>query len=227
MRGVAFESCDVANDVDAAATLRALGPRSVPVVAVANAAGGERGFAFGVDLRAVAELVGVPFQASPALPVGELKHRLRAAVETAMRLASEFPPDRLQDKLPRRDRTCLGLANHVVETAAVFLRVCGGARFDVEASAAIPRTELGVAGLRVRSRALAQQLEEAQVQGSRIVETFFGPQPLHLVLERCAWHTMQHARQLEMMLIRAGVTPKKPIPPHLLADLPIPTAVWD
>ena len=227
MRGVAFESCDVANDVDAAASLRALGLRSVPVVALANAPAKARQFAFGVDLRAVAELVGVPFQASPALPVEELKHRLGAALEVAMRLAGEFPPDRLQDKLPRRNRTCLGLANHVVEIAAVFLRVCAGARFDVEASAAIPQTERGLADLRARSKVLAQQLDDAQVQGSRIVETFFGPQPLHLVLERCAWHTMQHARQLEMMLTRTGVAPKQPIPPHLLRDLPVPTAVWD
>ena len=227
MRGVAFESCDVANDVDAAARLRALGLRSVPVVALANAVAGAKEFAFGVDLRAVAELVGVPFQASPALPVEELKHRLGAAVETATQLAGEFPPDRLQDKLPRRNRTCLALANHVVEIAAAFLRVCGGAAFDVEASAAIPPTELGVADLRVHSKAVVLHLVEARVQGSRIVETFFGPQPLHLVLERCAWHTMQHTRQLEMMLAHTGNVPSQPIPPNLLADLPLPQAVWD
>lgn len=227
MRGVAFESCDVANDADAAARLRELGLRSVPVVAFANAAAGAKEFAFGVDLRAVAELVGIPFQASPALPVEELKHRLGAAVATAMRLVSDFPPDRLQDKLPRRNRTCLALANHVVEIADVFLHVCGGAAFDVEASAAVPATELRVADLRVRSKAVALHLDEAPVQGSRIVETFFGPQPLHLVLERCAWHTIQHARQLEMMLTRAGTAPTQPIPPHLLAGLPLPEAVWD
>lgn len=227
MRGVAFESCDVANDVDAAASLRALGLRSVPVVALAKEAGGAKGFAFGVDLRAVAELVGVPFQASPALPVEELKQRLRAALEIATRLASEFPPERLQDKLPRRNRTCLGLANHVVEIAVVFLRVCAGASFDVVASAAVPKTELSVADLRVRSKTVALQLEEVEVQGSRVVETFFGPQPLHLVLERCAWHTMQHARQLEMMLARTSAEPSEPIPSQLLADLPLPQAVWD
>ncbi len=131
MRGVPFESCDVANDVDAAARLRALGLRSVPVVAVADTDGGVAGFAFGVDLESVAELVGIRFRARPALPVAELKHRLAGALENAMRLASEFPPDRLHDKLPRRDRTCLALANHVVEIAAVFLRVCDGTPFDV------------------------------------------------------------------------------------------------
>ena len=227
MRGVAFESCDVANDVDAAARLRALGLRSVPVVAVANSDGGVAGFAFGVDLESVAQLVGIRFRARPALPVAELKHRLKAALENAMRLVSEFPPDRLQDKLPRRDRTCLALANHLVEIAAVLLRVSDGAPFDVEASAAIPQTELGVAALRKRAKAVALQLEEVQVQGSRTVETFFAPQTLHLVLERCAWHAMQHARQLEMMLTRTGTAPTQAIAPHLLADLPLPQAVWD
>lgn len=227
MRGVAFESCDVANDVGAAARLRALGLRSVPVVAVANAGGDVAGFAFGVDLESVAKLVGIRFQARPALPVAELKHRLAAALEHAMRIASEFPPDRLQDKLPRRDRTCLALANHLVEIAAVFLRVCGGAPFEVAASAAVPHTELGVADLAERSKAVARRLEEAQVRGSDRALTFFGPQTLHLVLERCAWHAMQHARQLEMMLTRTGTAPVRPIPPHLLADLPLPQAVWD
>ncbi len=29
-----------------------------------------------------------------------------------------------------------------------------------------------------------------------------------------------------MMLTRTGTAPTQPIPPHLLADLPLPQAVW-
>ena len=222
-----YESCDVANDVAAAARLRALGLRSVPVVAVANAAGEVEGHAFGVDLERVAALVGVSFQPRPSLPVAELKRRLGAALAIATQLVAQFPPDRLHDKLPRRDRTCLALANHVVEIGAVFLRVSAGQPFDAVASSAVPEVEQQVPALRLAAEELTARLDEVEVDGSRKVATFFGPQTLHAVLERCAWHAMQHARQLEMMLTRVGVTPKQPIPSKLLADLPIPTAVWD
>ena len=227
VRGVGFESCDVANDVGAAGRLRALGLRSVPVVAVADDAGQVEGHAFGVDLEAVAALVGVSFRAEPRLPAQELKRRLGVALDIATLLALQFPPDRLHDKLPRRDRTCLALANHVVEIGAVLLRVSGGEPFDVDASGAVPDVDQDAAALRSRAVALASRLEDADLAASLMVETFFGPQPLHAVLERCAWHAMQHARQLEMMLTRLGIESCRPISADLLADLPMPQAVWD
>lgn len=227
VRGVGFESCDVANDAAAAGRLRALGLRSVPVVAVADDAGETMAHAFGVDLKAVAALVGVSFRAEPALPVAELKHRLGVALEVATALALQFPPHRLQDKLPRRDRTCLALANHVVEIGAVLLRVSEGEPFDVNASSAVPEAEQDVTALRSRAIALMSRLDAATIADSRTVETFFGPQPLHAVLERCTWHAMQHARQLEMMLTRFGIEPSQPISLDLLAGLPMPQAVWD
>ena len=199
----------------------------MPVVAVANAAGEVEGHAFGVDLERVAALVGVSFQARPSLPVAELKHRLGAALTIATQLVAQFPARHLHDKLPRRDRTCLALANHVVEIGAVFLRVNAGQPFDAVASSAVPEVEQHVPALRAAVAELTARLDEVEIDGSRKVATFFGPQSLHAVLERCTWHAMQHARQLELMLTRVGATPEQPIPPELLADLPIPTAVWD
>ncbi len=107
------------------------------------------------------------------MPVEELEHRLGAALAAAMQFAAEFPADRLQDRLPRRDRTYLGLANHVVEIAAVFLRASAGAPFDVDASAAIPLTELGVEDLRLRAedigRALGRDGRTRQSHGSDLL----------------------------------------------------------
>jgi len=60
-----------------------------------------------------------------------------------------------------------------------------------------------------------------------MVPTYFGDQTLHQVLERCVWHSAQHARQLMMVLHLLGVDAVEPLTPADFADLPMPEGVWD
>ena len=59
------------------------------------------------------------------------------------------------------------------------------------------------------------------------VQTYYGPQSLHEVLERATWHIGQHCRQWMMLLDMAGVAFERPLSDPDFADLPMPKQVWD
>jgi hypothetical protein len=58
------------------------------------------------------------------------------------------------------------------------------------------------------------------------VETFYGPQSAHELLERTTWHALQHLRQIHALLEDAGAPPAERLDPTLLERLPLPQAVW-
>ena len=143
-----------------------------------------------------------------------------------MRLVQQLPLAHLHDKLPNRDRTCLGLANHIVEIAAGYLQVEAGRSFDAAVSAALPSVELPPLALAERARSLQAALG-SPANPERSVEAFYGSTTLHQVLERCTWHAAQHTRQLAMLLERLGIEADRPLAAADLDGLPIPTNVWD
>jgi hypothetical protein len=59
------------------------------------------------------------------------------------------------------------------------------------------------------------------------VETYYGPQKLHEVLERATWHIGQHTRQWVMLLDMAGIAADRPLGEADFTDLPMPKQVWD
>ncbi len=222
IREIDYASRDVANDAEARSRFEKLEAGAVPTVAV----GGR--WVPGVDLAQVARLVGIDYMPQEPLPAAVLIERLRGALDAAMRLIGQFPAERLGDKLPNRDRTCIALGNHIVEIAAVYLSVAAGGDFDRVASAAIPAKERGRGALAARARRIDAELAETPVDSpARPVGSFFGETTLHAVLERSAWHAAQHARQLAMLLERLGIRPEGALTPGDLEGLPLPAEVWD
>ena len=182
----------------------------------------------GVDLAQVAELLGVDYEATPALSPDALIDRLRHALATSTRLTAQFPDANLSDRLPNRDRTNLALANHIVEIAAGYVKVAAGADFDHGVSAAIPDAEVGREALASRSGAVVAALVgESPLSPADEVGTFFGPSTLHAVLERCTWHVAQHVRQQAMVLEGLGIEPDRPLGVGDFEGLPLPAGVWD
>ena len=59
------------------------------------------------------------------------------------------------------------------------------------------------------------------------IDTYYGAHSLHEVLERSAWHSAQHARQLMMLLESLAIVPDGPLTQEQLAGLPLPEKVWD
>ena len=179
----------------------------------------------------MATLLNLPFDSPPALPPALLMTRLQHTLTTAMRHLRQFPEPALAAKVPNRDRTCLALANHIVEIAAGYQRVAAGEAFDLAMSAAIPEHELDRADLPRRAETILARLaassEGPPAHLDQRVETFFGPTTLHAILERCTWHAAQHTRQLAALLEQLGIEAEAPLTNKDLDGLPVPTGIWD
>jgi hypothetical protein len=59
------------------------------------------------------------------------------------------------------------------------------------------------------------------------VQTFYGRQSLHELLERSTWHSAQHARQLIYVLQRYGIDPDGPLVAEDLSGLPLPEGLFE
>jgi glutaredoxin len=225
VHGVAFESVNVREDPAAAARLAALGARSVPVVA----RGAE--FVYGQDLATVARFAGIEADL-PRLEVPVLVSRLLALLDSAAALTVQLPPEAWHRKLPGRERTHLDLAYHVSQVVVGFLDAALGGRLTFEHFGRRPPDHVATAAdvarlIRSVSQALAVWWGANQSRLPAELDTYYGRQPLHAVLERTTWHVAQHGRQLERLLELRGVEPRPPLAPALLAGLPLPEDVWD
>jgi hypothetical protein len=67
----------------------------------------------------------------------------------------------------------------------------------------------------------------ADRSGRQEVKTYYGPQPLHELLERSTWHSAQHARQLIAVLERYGIEPDGRLTAADLAGLPLPERLFE
>ncbi|MCZ6888542.1 MAG: hypothetical protein O7H39_08605 [Gammaproteobacteria bacterium] len=224
-REVAFESIDVVREPAALETLREAGLRGVPVVARGET------FVYAQDLSQVADLVGLEYAAEPTLSPEILVERYTKVLRAAKRFAVQIPAARLADQLPERPRTYLALLNHLVEIAAVYIRVSQGEPFTGKFARAVPSPERGIDGLLQHTDevigALQGALQVTQRDPGRKVDTYYGPQSLHALLERCTWHSAQHARQVMMVLRMLDIEPDGALVDEDFDDLPMPNDVWD
>jgi len=223
--GVAFESVNVREDPAAVARLAALGARSVPVIARGEA------FVYGQDLATVARFAGIEADAQ-RLDVPVLVSRLMALLDSAAALTIQLPPEAWNQNLPGRERTHLDLAYHVSQVVVGFLDAALGGRLTFEHFERTPPDHVTTAAdvarlIRSVSQALAVWWGANQARLPAELDTYYGRQPLHAVLERTTWHVAQHGRQLERLLELRGVEPRSSLAPALLAGLPLPEDVWD
>lgn len=189
-------------------------------------------FIFAQDFEAVARFVGLDF-APERLPPGQLVEKLELMLGAGLRYMAQIPTAEIGEKLPGRDRSYLELCYHVVQVAAAFLSAVEGARLSQELVAG-PMPE-GIAGAAdvaefgEKTRAgLAQWWAGAEDRELTFeLDTYYGPQSAHALLERTSWHAAQHCRQLMMVLEQLGLSPEKPLTAGDLAGLPVPEKVWD
>lgn len=87
--------------------------------------------------------------------------------------------------------------------------------------------EIAAWGDSVRARLRAWWQAETDRSLSYDVPTYYGRRPMHEVLERTAWHSAQHTRQVMLMLESEGVAVDRPLTAQDLAGLPLPDEVWD
>jgi glutaredoxin len=227
--GVPFVSVNVLQDKAAFAELTELGIRSVPIV--------RRGteWANGQVLRDVARVAGIAWGGAEMLPAPELAARLVAIQETAQRLFAQLPEARMGEMLPGRPRSYAQLAYHIFNIADAFLEhEVQGLPLKEGAYSRVPppamRTRAQILDYGRDCVARFQRWWEGPGRSAdftRKANVYYGDVSLHEYLERTAWHSGQHVRQLVMVLGMLGVTVEQAPGPQLFAGLPMPAKVWD
>lgn len=217
---------NVAGNPAALEELKRLGAPLVPAVAV-----GER-IVHGWNPRGFAELVGVPYTEAPQLAPVELAERLDRIVQATQRVMRQVPTDRLDARTPGGERTIRDLGYHIFRLSLVFRDAAAEDRFpEAWLLEKVPAElsdgqEIASYGTRVREQLVQWFAEHAGESFSRTIQTYYGPQSLHALLERTAWHAAQHLRQVYALLEGMGITPDQQLTAKDYAGLPLPAAIW-
>jgi uncharacterized damage-inducible protein DinB len=219
--GVAFEEADVASEPAARAALDRLGIPLVPAVVA-----GDR-HVHGWNPTALAALLGVAYVEPPRLPPAELARRLDRVLRGAGRALAQVPPDRLDERpASGRERSVRQLAFHLFRVGQAYPDAMAAGHLPQEwlqEQVSPQRREpaaLLAYGASVRTAVAAFLAHPGAVDGR--VETYYGPQTAHQLLERTTWHAAQHLRQLYAFLERCGVSPEAPLGEADWAGLPLP-----
>ena len=226
--GVEFESINVSAVPEAMEELREMGVRTVPVVARGKE------YVFAQELADVSVFIGrkVDFRRLPAPALMEKWQKVLAA---ARRHVMQLPASRLGERATAgRDRSIRDLAYHVYQVPDSFLQavIDGDQDLATVYNAPPPPSVKTVADIRDYGERIAKRLEAwwrelPDKSAASNVKTYYGDQPLHHLMERCAWHSAQHARQIIAVLERLGIAPDGPLTANDYEGLPMPKGLWE
>lgn len=218
--GFDYESINIRENPDAMAEIQRAGLRSIPAIRR-----GDR-YIYAQSLDDVAALLGVN-EARVRLSAGQLLARWDAILGESRDIAAGMDESVLQRRvMPKSERTVSQLAEHIFQIAESFNRQVEDDSIDARAIYLHPN-----AGIRTRDDLLAyadgirrafQQLRADRMPAR--LNTHYGDQPATLVLERGAWHSAQHARQLDV--VAAGMGAEFRLAPALFEGLPMPRRLW-
>jgi hypothetical protein len=201
----------------------------VPVVA-----DGDR-FVFGQSLEAVAAFLRLGPTGHAALAPDVLVARWITVLRAAQRYVQQIPIERLNRRaVDTRDRTVGVLSHHVFRIAEAFVECAqGGVDYgaglaDIEPAAGTCTTggEIAQYGESVIARLHQWWAMLPDKSARQTVQTFYGTQSVHELLERSTWHAAQHVRQLASVLERDGIDPEGPLIAEDLAGLPLPEGLY-
>ena len=225
-QGIDFESIDVHNDPTGMDKLRALGARSVPVVAL----GGK--YTMCQSFNDVIKFLDLKTKLMDPLPPEQLVAKLDIVLQTAARLIQQFTPEQLRENFRNRNRNPAGTAYHIFRVAqmgieAAHLIDLKFESFNEVAPLDWTAKDLANWGQKVREELAAWWAKEPNRSLDYLVPTYYGQRTMHDVFERTAWHAAQHTRQMTLMLETYGITPDHPLSAEDLKGLPVPDEVWD
>lgn len=208
--------------------LRALGARSVPVVAKAGK------FVFAQLIKDVVEFLEIDEDVGPKLSPAELAARGDRIWTAAVRYVAQMPDAALEKELPNRPRSYRVLMHHLFQVPTAFLEARrSGTALQYERLVAPPPENLKTSGdIADFGEALRQDFAgwaeaEGDTLGTGRMPTYYGEQPTHEVLERTVWHSTQHVRQIMSLLEQEGVAVDGPLEAEDFEGLPLPGPVWD
>ena len=189
---------------------------------------------FAQMLKDVATFLGVAYDTRPKLSPQELIDKLDLVMSAAQRFMAQIPEDMLDENLRNRKRSIRALCHHIFRLEEAFLEVVEDGVYLTYGvlSPPIPPHLRTTADLVAYGRQVQQRLRHwwsgfADKSCTQEVDSYYGKQPLHNVLERHTWHPAQHVRQVMLLLREHGIEPDGPLSDAALAGLPLPQKVWD
>ena len=188
---------------------------------------------FAQNIGHVVKFLGLNEATGPLLSPVELMERLDLFVRTAIEIVPQMPDSLLLTDVPNRPRSYLALGHHLFRIPEGLIEVAAGATLtngtltdgappDMQTSSAI-----GAYGQHVLDGLHAWWDPKKDKSGRETVQTYYGPQLLHELMERTTWHCGQHVRQWFMLLAMAGIEPAVTLEEADFAKLPMPSSVWD
>jgi hypothetical protein len=208
--------------------LARLGARSIPVLSRGNA------FVFAQNIAQVVSFLKLDEKTGPVLAPAQLVERMERFIDAALRMIPQMPDDKLDTLTPNRPRSYARLAHHMFRICEAFTEVAGGAFFSQGLPGEVARKEemgstvaLAAYGGGVKQKVATWWATTPDKTAQTEVETYYGKQKLHEVLERATWHIGQHTRQWVMLLEMHGIAADRPLGEADFADLPMPKQVWD
>jgi glutaredoxin len=226
--GVAFRSLNVLEDETALDELARFGLRQVPIVVRGD------DWANGQILRDVARLCGIVQGDEKLLPPEELQRRINAIISATQENVLQLPQASLQTHLPKRPRSYADLAYHIFNIVDAFVEHGEGIPLVYEAYYRLPPEDMQTPqGLADYGAHVAKRFNDWFAANGKAADwgakanVYYGEQSLHDFLERTAWHSGQHARQLVWVLDRLGIAANQPLGSEVFRGLPIPEKVWD
>jgi hypothetical protein len=215
----------VLEDPNGLAELQKLGLRTVPVLSRGDK------YILGQNTQQIIDFLGLNEDGGPQLSVDELYRRLDKFMGAALELIPLMPHDRLPTHVPGRPRSYRTLAFHLFRVVDAFLGANEGVTllqtmFREEPDADADTAELVAYGTKVRRR-FNDWWKQGDHAASKKLETYYGQQTLHELLERTTWHCGQHVRQYMMLLEKEGQRHHRPLIDADFAKLPMPQNVWD
>ena len=225
-QGIPFVPVNVAAEPGAMDELRALGARSVPIVAR-----GDR-YVYAQTLKDIREFLGLPAEDDGTLAPQVLVERVNIILPAAMRYVRQMPDAVLDGPFRNSWAPPRGLAHHVFRIVEAFLEARGtGEPLTNElimqgTHEVVPRQDVIGYGERVLARFNAWWAAQDDRACTAVMATYYGDQSVHLALERTTWHSAQHTRQLMVVLDSMGVAIDGPLTAQDLAGLPLPEKAW-
>jgi hypothetical protein len=191
-------------------------------------------FVFAQNIAQVVAFLKLDEKAGPVLSPAQLIERMQRFIDAALVIIPLMPDDKLDQEVPNRPRAYRAVAHHMFRIPEAFVEAAGGTFFSHGLAAAVARPEdiqstagLVAYGRSVREKVAAWWQATPDKSCQETVQTYYGPQKLHEVLERSTWHIAQHDRQWMMLLEMAGIAFERPLGDKDFADLPMPKKVWD
>jgi uncharacterized damage-inducible protein DinB/glutaredoxin len=223
--GKAFTAINVDEDPSALEKLKASG-LLLPAACVGDEC------VNGVDLAAVASLIGVNYDPPVMLTPSELVERYNLNLSAGRRFIAQMTDAALEFQLPGRNREMLDVADQVAMVGRSFLEAYYDDRHNVAyyQKPDFVQTRQQVLDRLDETLRLVNKWWDEDGQDDpldRVTQTYWGYPTLHEILEREVWHTTQHTRQLMYALEQLGMTPDGPLTSENLAGLPLPEGIHD